>query len=71
MKLLYELNTDSKVAAISEKFLDKSIFLYALGSEENRTQYESAIKGTAGNGIFILNDELNLKMDNSGGIHIK
>lgn len=63
-ELLFELNTDDKIAYIASKLIEKDVDLYALGNEENRSQYEGAIKGAVGKGAFALNEDLDKAMKN-------
>ncbi len=61
-ELLFELNTDEKIAYIASKMLEEDVDLYALGNEGNRGQYEAAITGTAGKGVVTFNDDLDAAM---------
>lgn len=61
-ELLFELSSEDEIAYIASKLLEKNVDLYSLGNETNRQQYENVITGTAGKGVFILNDDLTTAM---------
>jgi hypothetical protein len=65
-EFLFELSNEDKIAYITSKLLEKNVDLYSMGNETNHQQYEDVITGTAGKGVFTLNEDLDMAMDSLG-----